>query len=76
MLISITTININMPRKKLSNKRTEMIQVMVFPEDKVAFDRWCAANSTTMSDIIRRQIAPYVESGRRLKEDLEERSAG
>lgn len=53
-----------------------MIQVMVFPEDKVAFDRWCAANSTTMSDIIRRQIAPYVESGRRLKEDLEERSAG
>lgn len=57
-----------MPRKKLNNKKTEMVQVMMFPEDKAAFDAWCTANSTTMSDVIRRAIAPYVVKGQELQQ--------
>lgn len=56
-----------MPRRKLDRKKTEMIQVMVEPEDKAAFDAWCAAHSTTMSEVIRQQIAPFVKKGSELQ---------
>lgn len=56
-----------MPRKKL-NKKTELIQIVVTPEDKVAFDAWCSANSVTMSDVIRREIAPYIAKGQELQQ--------
>jgi hypothetical protein len=41
---------------------------MVAPQEKAAFDAWCAANSTTMSDVIRQAIAPYVAKGRELEQ--------
>lgn len=44
-----------------------VIQVMMAPEDKAAFDAWCAAHSTTMSEVIRQQIAPFVKKGSELQ---------
>ncbi len=58
-----------MPRKKLNRKKTEMIQVMVEPEVKAAFDAWCTANSTTMSEVLRRAMAPYVLKGQELQQE-------
>lgn len=55
-----------MPRRKL-NKKTELVQIMMAPEDKAAFDAWCAAHSTTMSEVIRQQIAPFVKKGSELQ---------
>jgi hypothetical protein len=59
-----------MPRRPLNrkDKKTELIQIMVAPQEKAAFDAWCAANSTTMSDVIRQAIAPYVAKGRELEQ--------
>jgi hypothetical protein len=45
-----------------------MVQVMMFPEDKAAFDAWCTANSTTMSDVIRKAITPYIVKGGELRQ--------
>lgn len=54
-----------MPRRKL-NKEVTYIQVQVTPEEKAAFDAWCQANGKTMSEVIRREIAPHVEKGLRI----------
>lgn len=54
-----------MPRKKL-NRKKEHIQIVVEPDDKAAFDAWCLAEGVTMSDVIRKEIAPYVTKGRKL----------
>ncbi len=51
-----------MPRRKL-NKEVTYIQVQVTPVEKEAFDLWCQVNGKTMSEVIRREIAPYVEKG-------------
>lgn len=59
-----------MPRRKLERKKTEMIQVMVEPQDKAAFDAWCSANSTTMSEVLRRAMAPYVREGQELRQEV------
>lgn len=51
-----------MPKKKLNRTKSAMIQVMVFEQDKIAFDAWCMAHGTTMSEVIRKEITPYIES--------------
>lgn len=56
-----------MPRKKLDRKK-DYIQIVIEQDDKVAFEAWCIANSTTMSEIIRKEIAPYVTKGKKLVE--------
>lgn len=58
-----------MPRRALNrkDKKTEMIQVMVAADEKIAFDAWCEANSTTMSEVVRKAIAPYVAKGDELR---------
>ena len=56
-----------MPRPKLNRKR-EFIQLSLEAEDKAAFEAWCADNRVTMSDIIRKEIAPYVAKGKKLQE--------
>ncbi|MBR8834116.1 MAG: hypothetical protein DSM106950_08760 [Stigonema ocellatum SAG 48.90 = DSM 106950] len=58
-----------MTRKKLDRKR-DYIQIVIDPDDKTAFDTWCLANSTTMSEIIRKEIAPYVAKGKKLLKDF------
>lgn len=55
-----------MPRRKLDRKKNEYIQVAIEPDEKAAFDAWCAANSTTMSEVIRREISSYVARGKKL----------
>ena len=55
-----------MPRKKLEKTKSEYIQIAIDPEEKQAFDAWCAQNSTTMSEVIRKQIAPYIAKGRKI----------
>jgi hypothetical protein len=55
-----------MPRRKLDRKKNEYIQVAIEPDEKAAFDAWCAANSTTMSEVIRREISSYVTRGKKL----------
>lgn len=57
-----------MPKRKLDRKR-EFIQVAIDPSEKAAFDAWCAANSTTMSEIIRKEIAPYIAKGNQLQQN-------
>lgn len=57
-----------MGKRKLDRKR-EFIQVPINPEDKAAFDAWCAANSTTMSEVVRRAIAPYIVKGDELRRE-------
>ncbi len=59
-----------MPRRPLNrkDKKTELIQIMVAPDEKAAFDAWCAANSTTMSEVIRSAIAPYIVKGVELRQ--------
>ena len=52
-----------MPRKKL-NKPVTYLQVQIDPIDKEALDRWCEANQTTMSKVIREAIAPYIKKGK------------
>ncbi|WP_059001362.1 hypothetical protein [Leptolyngbya sp. NIES-2104] len=61
-----------MPRKKLERKKNEVIQVAIEPDEKAAFDAWCMANSTTMSEVIRREIASYIVKGRKLLDDSKE----
>ncbi len=43
---------------------------MVEPQDKAAFDAWCSANSTTMSEVLRRAMAPYVREGQELRQEV------
>lgn len=54
-----------MGRRKL-NKPVVYVQVKVTPEEKNAFDNWCFANGTTMSDVIRREIDPYIKKGQEM----------
>lgn len=54
-----------MPRKKLDRKK-DYIQIVIEPDDKVAFEAWCIANSITMSEIIRKEITPYIVKGKKL----------
>lgn len=56
-----------MPRKKLDRKK-DYIQIVIEPDDKAAFDAWCLANGITMSEIIRKEIAPYIAKGKKLLE--------
>lgn len=56
-----------MPKRKLGRKR-EFIQVPINPEDKADFDAWCEANSTTMSEVVRKAIAPYIVKGSQLRQ--------
>lgn len=58
-----------MPRRSL-NKKTELIQIVVTPDDKAAFDAWCAANSTTMSEILRQAMIPYIQKGQKLQREI------
>lgn len=44
-----------MPRKSLF-KDKDTIQIVVTKEKKQAFDAWCLANETTMSDMLRRMM--------------------
>ena len=55
-----------MPNRKL-NKEVAYIQVKISPEEKDAFDAWCAANSTTMSAVIRQEIEQYIKRGRHIR---------
>lgn len=59
-----------MPRRVLNSKdkKTEMIQVMVAPHEKAAFDAWCAANGITMSEVLRKEMAPYIAKGQELQQ--------
>lgn len=61
-----------MPRRKLERKKNEYIQVAIEPDEKAAFDAWCAANSTTMSEVIRREISSYITRGKKLLTESEE----
>ncbi|OWY63676.1 hypothetical protein B7486_51715 [cyanobacterium TDX16] len=56
-----------MPKKQLYRNK-DFIQIVINKEDKAAFDAWCVANSTTMSDIIRREIAPYIAQGQQMQQ--------
>jgi hypothetical protein len=56
-----------MPKRKLGRKNV-YIQVVVNPDDRAAFDAWCEKNNTTMSEIIRQQIAVYVTEGKKILE--------
>jgi hypothetical protein len=56
-----------MPRKKIGRKNV-YIQVVINPDDRIAFDAWCNKNHTTMSEIIRSSIAPYVAEGKKILE--------
>ena len=38
------------------------------PDKKAALEAWCAANSTTMSEVIRTEIAHYIAKGEKLLE--------
>ncbi|PMB08207.1 hypothetical protein CEN49_10615 [Fischerella thermalis CCMEE 5273] len=62
-----------MPRKKLDRQK-DYIQIVVDPGDKKAFETWCLANSTTMSDVIRKEIAPYVAKGKKLLKEGDEQN--
>ncbi len=55
-----------MARRKLDIKKNAYIQVPITPEDKRAFDVWCSSNGTTMSEVIRKEIASYVSKGKKL----------
>lgn len=46
-----------MPGRKLEREKNEVIQVAIEPNEKTAFDAWCMPNSTTISNIIRQEIA-------------------
>ena len=54
--------------KKQLYRNKDFIQIVINKEDKAAFDAWCVANSTTMSDIIRREIAPYIAQGQQMQQ--------
>ena len=53
-----------MSRRPLNrkDKKTDLIQVMIAPEEKAAFDAKCAENKTTMSEVIREAIARYMST--------------
>lgn len=59
-----------MPRKKLDRQK-DYIQFVIDTEDKKAFDTWCLANGTTMSDVIRKEIALYIAKGKKLLKEGE-----
>lgn len=56
---------------ELNGKKTaeeiDYIQVVISKEDKADFNAWCEANYTTMSEMVRRAIAPYVVKGGELR---------
>jgi antitoxin component of RelBE/YafQ-DinJ toxin-antitoxin module len=51
-----------MPRRPL-NKPYCCIEVPIDPDDKEAFQAWCAANKLTMSQVIRTEIKPFINEG-------------
>lgn len=53
-----------MPRKQLYRNK-DFIQIVITAEEKAAFDQACAANQTTMSDVLRKAIAQYLASERK-----------
>lgn len=55
-------------RRRKQYKQKEFVQFAMEGKDKEAFDLWCAANSTTMSDVIKKAIAPYIAKGEELRE--------
>lgn len=52
--------------KRKQYKQKEYVQFAMEGKDKEAFDRWCAANSTTMTEVIKKAIAPYVKAGKEI----------
>ena len=56
-----------MPRPKL-NRKKEYIQLSIDADDKAAFEAWCAENRVTMSDVIRKEILPYITKGKKIQE--------
>lgn len=48
-----------MPRKQLYRNK-DFIQIVITTEEKAAFDKACADNQTTMSEVIRKAIAQYL----------------
>ena len=50
-----------MPRKKLYQDK-DTIQIVIEKDKKAAFDAWCLANHTTMSDLLRQAIDRCLES--------------
>ena len=54
--------------KRKQYKQKEYVQFAMEGKDKEAFDRWCAANSTTMTEVIKKAIAPYVKAGEEIPE--------
>ena len=56
-----------MPRKKLDIKKDAYLQVSILPDDKRAFESWCEANGLTMSEVVRREIAPHIAKGKKLE---------
>ena len=61
-----------MPRKKLDKTKNASIQVPILPEEKEAFDAWCQSESTTMAEVVRQAIAPYITKGKKLLEVKED----
>ena len=55
-----------MPAKKLEVKRSSLLQIRLLPDEHQALEAWCAANRTTMSDVVRELIAPHIAQGKAL----------
>lgn len=56
-----------MPRRK-QYKKKEYVQFAIEAKDKEALDLWCAANSITMSEVIKKAIEPYIAKGEEIKQ--------
>jgi len=51
-----------MPRPAL-NKIQSRLEILLEPDDKEAFELWCRTNQLTMSEVIRREINPFIKEG-------------
>lgn len=58
-----------MARSK-EKKKTEMIQVMVLPEDKQIFDAVCSARRTTMSEVLRQAMMQYLAANKEIVKEV------
>jgi hypothetical protein len=43
------------------------IKIWLDPDDKVAFARWCAVNTVTMSQAILKELKPFINEGYLIK---------
>jgi antitoxin component of RelBE/YafQ-DinJ toxin-antitoxin module len=58
--------NPDMPKPSL-NKDYCYIELAIDADDKEAFQAWCAANRLTMSEVIRKEIKPFINEGYLIK---------